>query len=328
MKKFKKIIINVTLVLMSASAFAGPDHYLTLQFKNIKSSFFNGNVSIGNAIGTGCRVELLWSSLDAASTSLGDETNLISTVTGAGASDAYGFGFWSSSSITLDDLPEESGYVWVRVYNKSETYYIDLGELDISSTIASLDKDTVLRIPDSSRINRSYVMERDGINNPLADNDGDGLNNRYEIENGLDPNDADSDTDGLTDGDEVLVHNSNPLSEDTDNDGIEDGLEVSHTAFGLDINVNSSNVFNFIQDMNRMKPEWRGNGMTLDESKTELVKLRPGSKAVDVSNGTARIRMKLEQSSDLMSNWTNRVDTMEVDLPTSKDVLFYRIRTD
>ena len=160
------------------------------------------------------------------------------------------------------------------------------------------------------------------------DNDGDGLNNRYEIENGLDPNDADSDNDGLTDGDEVLVHNSNPLSEDTDNDGIEDGLEASHTAFGLDININSSNVVDFIQDMNSMKPEWRGEGMTLDESKTELVKLRPGSKAVDVSNGTARIRMKLEQSSDLMSNWTNRVDTMEVDLPASKDVLFYRIRTD
>ena len=47
--------------------------------------------------------------------------------------------FWSSSSITLND-PSEDRDMYTRVWYKSETYYIDLGELDISSTIASLDK--------------------------------------------------------------------------------------------------------------------------------------------------------------------------------------------
>ena len=53
-------------------------------------------------------------------------------------------------------------------------------------------------------------MEIDGTEVVALDSDGDGLSNEYEEANGLDPNDADSDDDGLSDGDEVLTHNSNP----------------------------------------------------------------------------------------------------------------------
>jgi hypothetical protein len=48
---------------------------------------------------------------------------------------------------------------------------------------------------------------------------------------GTDPLDADSDDDGLSDGDEVNVHGTDPLDADTDDDGLDDGIEVM---FGTD----------------------------------------------------------------------------------------------
>lgn len=58
------------------------------------------------------------------------------------------------------------------------------------------------------------------------DNDGDGLSNWYEWnQSHTDPNNSDSDGDGLTDGQEVKIH-TNPNSKDTDGDGIPDNIEV------------------------------------------------------------------------------------------------------
>ena len=62
----------------------------------------------------------------------------------------------------------------------------------------------------------------------LADSDGDGLPNVREAELETDPNLADTDEDGLTDGDEVRVYASNPLNRDTDGDGLSDGDEVAN----------------------------------------------------------------------------------------------------
>ena len=64
-----------------------------------------------------------------------------------------------------------------------------------------------------------------------ADSDDDGLPDGEEIAIGTDPFDADTDDDGLSDGDEVNVHGTDPLDPDTDDDGLSDGLEV---ALGLD----------------------------------------------------------------------------------------------
>ena len=43
---------------------------------------------------------------------------------------------------------------------------------------------------------------------------------------GTDPNNPDSDGDGLTDGDEVNLYHTNPLKADSDGDGLKDGDEV------------------------------------------------------------------------------------------------------
>ncbi len=58
------------------------------------------------------------------------------------------------------------------------------------------------------------------------DPDRDGLSNAAEKETGSDPNNADTDADGLSDGDEVNQYQTNPLKADSDGDGLFDGTEV------------------------------------------------------------------------------------------------------
>jgi hypothetical protein len=59
------------------------------------------------------------------------------------------------------------------------------------------------------------------------DADGDGLDNLGEQDAESDPNDPDTDDDGLTDGDEANLHGTDPTVADTDGDGLTDGDEVN-----------------------------------------------------------------------------------------------------
>ena len=61
------------------------------------------------------------------------------------------------------------------------------------------------------------------------DDDEDGLTNGEEQVYGTDPDDADSDDDGLPDGYEVDIVESNPLLNDTDSDGLDDIVEWNLT---------------------------------------------------------------------------------------------------
>ena len=59
------------------------------------------------------------------------------------------------------------------------------------------------------------------------DSDGDLLTDKEEEGLGTDPNNPDTDGDGLTDGAEVRSHDTDPLRRDTDGDGLTDGAEVN-----------------------------------------------------------------------------------------------------
>ena len=60
----------------------------------------------------------------------------------------------------------------------------------------------------------------------VPDSDMDGLPDDMEAALGTDPNDPDSDNDGLLDGEEVFVYGTDPLDEDSDDDGWWDGAET------------------------------------------------------------------------------------------------------
>jgi TolB protein len=60
------------------------------------------------------------------------------------------------------------------------------------------------------------------------DSDGDGLINSEELTLGTDPFLADTDSDGLSDGDEVRTYLTDPLVPDTDEDGLLDGEELRY----------------------------------------------------------------------------------------------------
>jgi thiol-disulfide isomerase/thioredoxin len=60
-----------------------------------------------------------------------------------------------------------------------------------------------------------------------ADPDGDGLTNSEEKEYQTNPKVADTDEDGLSDGDEIYVYGTNPIVADSDQDGLVDGDEVN-----------------------------------------------------------------------------------------------------
>lgn len=67
-----------------------------------------------------------------------------------------------------------------------------------------------------------------GTNPTLSDSDSDGLSDSEEVNTySTDPLDADSDDDGLNDGDEVNTYSSDPFDTDSDDDGLTDGNEVN-----------------------------------------------------------------------------------------------------
>ena len=72
------------------------------------------------------------------------------------------------------------------------------------------------------------------LNANSVDTDVDMLPDHFEIKYGLDPNEADTDGDGITDGYELIVLGTEADLADSDFDGIADGLELS---LGLDPTV-------------------------------------------------------------------------------------------
>jgi len=67
-----------------------------------------------------------------------------------------------------------------------------------------------------------HGLDKDDPSDALLDNDDDGLNNLEEFRHNTNPNMADTDSDGLNDAIEVNVANTNPLIGDTDGDSLSD----------------------------------------------------------------------------------------------------------
>lgn len=85
-------------------------------------------------------------------------------------------------------------------------------------------------IPDSWAI--AHGLDPSDPAMPFEDPDHDGLTNLQEFQNGTDPNNPDTDGDGLTDGQEVLMYHTSPVLFSTDGTGISDGIEVQTGTLG------------------------------------------------------------------------------------------------
>lgn len=72
-----------------------------------------------------------------------------------------------------------------------------------------------------------YLLQPPGAKAEEIDSDADLLTDAQELESGTDPYLADSDSDGLPDGDETGFYGTDPLLADTDEDGLGDQEEVT-----------------------------------------------------------------------------------------------------
>jgi uncharacterized membrane protein len=117
-----------------------------------------------------------------------------------------------------------------------------------------------------------------------GDVDGDGVNNKEELDNNSSIIEKDTDTDGLTD-DKELLYNSKPRSRDSDGDGLSDGIEV-HKYDSSPIKKHSDNdgisdpkeVNKFETDPS--KPDTDGDGLT-DNSELFKYNTDPNNKDSD-----------------------------------------------
>lgn len=92
--------------------------------------------------------------------------------------------------------------------------------LELVAPNADSDGDT---LPDPWEIDAFGNLAQTAAGDP----DLDGLPNSGEFSNNTDPNDSDTDNDGLSDGAEVNTHRTDPLKADTDGDGLTDIAEIN-----------------------------------------------------------------------------------------------------
>ena len=129
-------------------------------------------------------------------------------------------------------------YFYNKLKNGSVAVTVKTVQTPVSQTVTQpivapvIDNSIVVVPPVSTTVSSSEVtasMNNDKILfGESIDSDKDGLDDVREKQLGTDPHNPDTDGDGLSDGDEVIIWKTNPLNPDTDGDGYSDGSEVFH----------------------------------------------------------------------------------------------------
>jgi len=182
---------------------------------------------------------------------------------------SYYTGFWHDDVDNDGNLDVDEDIDGDGKLDYDEDVDVD-GNLDVNEDIdgdgnLDVDEDT----DGDGLLGRALISSNTDPN--VADSDGDGLSDGDEAYlYNTDFNLADSDYDGLIDGDEIYLHNTNPTSDDTDNDWLRDGDEVS--IYGTNPNSSDSDndgmtdreeIFN-TQSTDPNNPDSDGDG--LDDS--------------------------------------------------------------
>ncbi len=155
------------------------------------------------------------------------------------------------------------------------------------------------------------------------DSDGDGLNDILENFYGTNPNNPDTDNDGLLDGEEILTYNTNATNPDTDDDLIPDGWEVLNSLNPLNNdslndpdNDNLSNLQEYQNDCNPHNNDTDSDG--LNDSAELFIYYTNATNPDTDSDG-------LNDSAELLMYYTNATnpDTDSDGLNDSAELLMY-----
>ncbi|MCX6780146.1 MAG: hypothetical protein NT034_03135 [Candidatus Magasanikbacteria bacterium] len=132
-----------------------------------------------------------------------------------------GFGGW----YFYNKFKNSNAPVAVPTVNTINTNQVAKPAVDNSNNIVAdfVATNSVSSSEVSASMNNDKILFGESV-----DSDHDGLDDVREKQLGTNPNKADSDGDGLSDGDEVIIWKTNPLKADTDGDGYSDGSEVFH----------------------------------------------------------------------------------------------------
>jgi len=109
--------------------------------------------------------------------------------------------------------------------NDGEGYYLVTASNSVyRNAIDGSSSEQVIQTGAGSLAGATFVYRLAKIG---MDSDNDGLTNEDEVIYGTDTDNADTDSDTLSDGDEVHTYLTNPLDADTDTDGMSDGYEIN-----------------------------------------------------------------------------------------------------
>lgn len=164
-------------------------------------------------------------SLASTDTNLDTRTWILTTSTVVNGSLTGSGSYLSQTNATISAAPQP-GYSfgsWTGdAYGSTNPISIIM---DSDKTVgATFVEDT--RDPDNDGLTNYQELVTYGSNPDLADTDSDGVNDGQEVTDATNPLIADSDGDGLTDGDEK-TRATNPLAQDSDVDGVTDAQEVN-----------------------------------------------------------------------------------------------------
>src|SRR5258706_3358955 len=139
-------------------------------------------------------------------------------VTPAAAGTIYNVSNPAIATVNADGLVKavSSGTVVIQAVNEGAQ-----GIINIQVVLAGTSHGG---IPDDWAI--AHGLDPNDPAMPFEDPDHDGLTNLQEFQNGTDPHNPDTDGDGLTDGQEVLMYQTSPVLFSTDGSGIADGIDV------------------------------------------------------------------------------------------------------
>jgi len=108
------------------------------------------------------------------------------------------------------------------VCNNADAFTVPLGSTAINDFYLEEDSD-------GDGMSDQWEMDNfESLEQILIDPDGDGLINLMEFQYDTDPNESDTDEDGITDYLEIYSYHTDPNNGDTDGDGMPDGWEVQY----------------------------------------------------------------------------------------------------